>query len=366
MKVPYGTTLGALRAERGNVLFSFLNGQNLYVLLDETTVVFRTERPLVEHALTGEKYYAVSLDDSPYNKPELNPGSNPDKAGDPAHRWDLERWRAVVRRPMPHLSFIWPADVVSNEEGAAYLVFPLEFDTARYRPLADLMPNWTGDRPLDAHGEDVAAQRALREAVARSLVAAWRQLHAVGYLYLGFDVNNMYYDPDTGAVKFGFSLSTVEYDAQAIRVDAVGSVPLAVPSYERIGVTLDYVDPPTYASIANALKGAGRARGVPYTDLFALHAMVFRLLVGRLPFYGRTVVYESNRTPEEHRRWLDVYQNNPVFIFDSQNASNRVGGEDGFATDEVYEDNWAAVPKDLREELEGFFDSAKRTDRWDW
>lgn len=364
MRVAYGATAKDLRADRADVLFSLMCGQNLYVLLSETTVVFRAERRLVAHALTGDKYYAVSLEDSPYNKPELNQGSSSADAVDPAHRWDYRRWRTVVARPMPRAHFIWPVDVASSEDGLAYLIFPLEFDTARYRPLADLMPNWTGDRPLDAHGEEAASQRTLREAVARSLIDAWGQLHASSYLYLGFDVENMYYNSDDGSVKFGFSLSTVDYEVQAILASAVGSMPLAAPSYERLGLTLDYADPLTYQSIMDALKGNGRARGVPYTDLFALHAMVFRLLVGRLPFYGRTVVYESNRTPEEHRRWLDVYQKNPVFIFDSVDGSNRVGGEDGFATDEVYEDNWKAIPDDLRAWLEAFFDKGKREDHW--
>lgn len=359
MKVAYGAAFGKLLSERSNVLFSLMSGYNLYVLLDERTTVFRAEYPMVEHAITGERYYAVSLDDSPYGKPATS------RTGDESHRWDLERWQTVLERPMPRDRFVWPVDVASAEDERCFLIFPLEFDMARLYPLADLMPNWNDGRPLASYGEEVARQRGLRVKVAKSLVDAWNLLHATGYLYLGFDPEHMYYS-ENGKVKLGFSLATVNVGSpDAIRPDAVAGSPVAARSYDTLGLSLDYVDPLAYQSVKAALEKGGMAYAGAYTDMFAMHAMVFRLLVGRLPFYGPIVLPEPNDSPEEHRRWLDFYQGNPVFIFDSQDDSNRVGGEDGFASDEVFEDNWNALDAGLRAELEGYFDSVKRIGRWE-
>ena len=352
MRSAYGIDNKSLEAVPEEVLFSLVSGFNVYVLLpDQTEFAFGGRRQrLVKHVQTGDLYYAVPV------PPWGNDGSRSSFGGWIPLKEVEERWVPLAKRPMPRSRFVWPIDVATNKGEWSYLVFPLDRDVARYQPLSNLLVNWTGGMPMAAFGEEAARQRALRLAVATSLISSWQFLNSTGILYFGFDPSRMYYDAN-GSVKFGFCLSTAYCGAgESGAIDPEKTVPIIMVGEHDLGLSLDYLDPRAY-QLASADYKIGSTIELPaYTDLFARRAMLFRLLVGRLPYYGPIMLPETNGNPAEHRRWLRLYQRNPVFIFDPDDDSNRVGGENGFAGDEIFEENWLAIPEAIREDLRTYLE----------
>lgn len=262
--------------------------------------------------------------------------------------------RGVPEHPL-RSHFDWPVDVaMTTGRERSFLVFPLASDAGRLRPLSELMVNLDDGRPPLEFGQEIADHRNLRIALARSLVEAWGQLRSCGYCYGCYDSSNIFYDPKAKEVRFGFSMAT-RYLPDG---DAESPSPIAVSKGVRESLIFDYIDPVSYGPIREAVDhGEQPSALLSRTDDFAMWAMAFRLLVGRLPFYGPSALTVPNTSGEDHLRWIDQYQKNAVFIFDSTDDSNQVGGRDGFAGEEVFRENWEAIPDDLRGEMFDRFDS---------
>jgi hypothetical protein len=79
---------------------------------------------------------------------------------------------------------------------------------------------------------------------------------------------------------------------------------------------------------------------------YCLTAMLFYLLIGKLPYDGPLMMGFPDTNPIEHMHKFEVYHKNPVFIFDLADTSNQLGA---FAADEKFIDAWEELPIQIQE-----------------
>jgi len=80
------------------------------------------------------------------------------------------------------------------------------------------------------------------------------------------------------------------------------------------------------------------------SDYYSIAVILFKLLVGKLPYHGKVMEHEPDCGALEHSNWMGVYHKNTYFIFDPEDDTNHIGGETGFANDEAFVDRWNSLP----------------------
>lgn len=382
---------------RGNGLISVTYMPHLsYVRRNKTVSAFGGEHQLVEAVqrsseppqigapLVGKRLYLVPIDSLfriPYVPPEEHATSGSQEQHESREQQEqrelerkerrkvLQHWNSIIidseeRAPKGHPAWwergvpghpmqsysAWPVDVaMTHDKEQGYLVFPLEPDAERLRPLSELMANPDDDQSLLKLGREAADQRDSRIALARSLVKAWGQLRACGYGYGCYDSSNIFYDPKTNEVRLGFSMATLylpdgqdEPESQII-----------LGKDAKASRMLDYVDPSSRGLIKKAID-QGRQPcvvGLSQADDFAMWAMAFRLMVGRPPFHGQSVQSEPSVSGEDQGKNIDQSQGDAPPVVSSPDGSVRSGGDDDLSSGKVFRENWKAVPKDMRDEM---------------
>lgn len=396
---------------RGNGLISVTYMPHLsYVRRNKTVSAFGGEHQLVEAVqrfseppqigapLVGRRLYLVSIDSLfriPYVPPEEHVASGSQEQHESREQQEqrelqrkerrkvLQHWNSIIiypkkrvpkvdseeRTPKGHPAwwrsgmplhpmrsrFVWPVDVaMTHNKEQGFLVFSLEADAERFRPLSELMVNLDDDQSLLKLGREAADQRDLRIALARSLVKAWGQLRACGYGYGCYDSSNIFYDPKTNEVRLGFSMATLYLpDGQD---EPVSQIILGKDA--KASHMLDYIEPSSRGLIKEAIdQGRQPCAVLSQADDFAMWAMAFRLMVGRPPFHGQSVPSEPSVSGEDQGKNIDQSQGDALPVVSSPDGSVRSGGDDDLSSEKVFRENWKAVPKDMRDEMRNLFGS---------
>lgn len=323
MPIAFGSKVREQAADASEVYTSLLGGHGVYVPTESTVRVMGVERQVVEQAGSSySQYYVVPL---------ASRGQN-----------DLEHWSRIIDFDMAFLGFMWPVDLAQNDEDWA-LVFPV-VNTSDYQPLSMLMVNWKlpDGSYFDKSAREIERNRVLYLRIVANLLRSWKALNQLGLLYLDYDMSHILYNSQ-GQVLFNFNvdLSSWGWEHPVWKVEAnnLTPVPFVVdrPNMPIPHMPLDYVDPFTY-DVVKAARDHGKATvAVPYTEMFAMHAIAYRLTVGCLPFYGPQVSFQPNDVGDSHLAWVDTYQEYHTFGFDSAKAENRLGS---MAIEEVFVRNW--------------------------
>lgn len=241
----------------------------------------------------------------------------------------LDYWVKLIRKPVDFKHFIWPVDVVRLISGKYALVFPL-----RATPSYD---NFTNVLSKDINlGWD---KQWVKELTANFLTALGN-FSAQKYAYHEFSDSNMFYRKDNYDVMFDFSFST-QHTEDLFDTEYVNE--------ERI--TADYAD--SYYYIDTRRHQMDLA-----SDYYSVAVLLFKLFIGRLPYQGAVMEAEPNATAQEHENWLKVYHKNTFFMFDEKDDTNHIGGETGFAKDEMYVERWEALPCHIRNMFHNVFQNA--------
>lgn len=292
-------------SKQAHFLYSLSSGYNFYEWMGhEKCTIFEKPKSVIRHIKTGELFYITEL------------------RGAVAKQFNLHFWISLIRRPADLKYFIWPVDIISWEKDnvAIYaLVFPLRA-MPKYKKLNEVLSD---DQHLGWHQERV-------KKLVSDFLDAWSGFDLRGYAYHEFSEQNMFYQPDTLNVMFDFSFSTHEvktlYDAQPIVPDVI------MP---------EYADSLYYSENRQAKMDLA-------SDYYSIAVILFKLLIGRLPYQGAVMEHEPDSTPKEHENWLRIYHNNPYFIFDENDETNRIGGDFGFAKDEIYVKRWNELSQSVR------------------
>lgn len=332
MEISFGARPRSQVSAAGKVLTSTIAGDGFYVFTGNEVVRQGSTFAEIAAAGDGAKYLALAVEQTR----------------------NMAYWQRVVELAMGRDGFIWPIDVTRNEEDT-YLIVPILNDQG-YHPLSEYMTNMVGAGGSNRQGKLASEQREMRLEIARKLLGGWDRLHAVGCLYLQFNPEYIYYHPERHAVLFGFNLD-IELIHEHPSISELMNSSIAARSGRPVGYSLDYADPYAYFETVIQADDAPYLMAFRYSDWFAENCMAFRLLVGLLPYAGPLVAGVANDSPEAHLSWLERYQRNPVFVFDSVNHKNSLEGNPAY---EVYLENWKSLPDDLRERFMKCFDSAHR------
>jgi DNA-binding helix-hairpin-helix protein with protein kinase domain len=198
--------------------------------------------------------------------------------------------------------FIWPLDLVTADgaKGFGYLMVYVDMD--QYAELGEV---W-------AHIKPVPNFPALCE-ISYQLANSYRALHLTGHCYRDISAGNLVFDPKSGEVLIRDN-------------DNVG---VNHESRCQVWGTMEYMAPEIIR---------GRADPSTETDLHSLAVLLFYLWCWHHPFHGAMEYgFRCWDIPAKKK----VYGETPVFIFDPEDARNRLPDDPDYA---VARERWSYLP----------------------
>ena len=227
--------------------------------------------------------------------------------------FDKNQWAKLIKNTVKSSRYLWPADIVEMSPNKYALVLPLRNDLGGYESIECMLSN----RTYAQQDWDYQASVML----AKNLLNAWCKFDDCKYLYHEFSFENMFCNMEN-RVMFDFSFSTHNYNnlKNGARV---------MPNK----ISPDYTDPYYYnrKSLDNDV----------ISNYFSMSIILFRLLVGVLPYQGRLLEGVHNITKHDHDDWIRWYHQNPIFIFDKNENVNRISST---ANPERCEVRWERLP----------------------
>ena len=245
--------------------------------------------------------------------------------------WEAEQqllwYRDFILKPAPKKWIDWPVDLVRIRSGEGRTARDRLYYVFLHRPMPGLVPFnkllYADKRRdhLDWRTEDAVRRTAM------GLLRALDALHSSGYTYNDFNINRMCYEPGTERVFLLHTDAVRKYGDDSARNDVA----------------------PGQAAVEFAPPAEGVDR-----DLFAAAAILFRLMIGRLPYQGwpieqNTHVFDSNYwdldREDAYRSYFERYQSIGCFVFDPTDDSNRLSP--GYE-DDLPRERWEALPERIR------------------
>jgi hypothetical protein len=297
--------IGQQDSKQSPLLFSCCSGYDFYYLDNRGTCeVFGKKKDIIKHVKTGAYFYYERF------PTDFEEGFN------------LDYWVNLVRKPVALKHYLWPVDVIAwpiNDRSVHALVFPI-------RTLPPLRA------AIELFKDDMKAgwDKPWVKCLVSNLLEAWCSFDSQNYAYHEVSPLNLHYQSSDYSVMFDFSFSTQKVDGlfDTCHID-------------RERVMPDYADSYFYRAERGSLMDLA-------SDYYSIAVMLFKLLIGRLPYQGKVMEHEPDTNEREHRNWLEVYHRNTFFIFDEQDDTNHIGGESGFAKDEVFVERYQALSPEVQ------------------
>jgi serine/threonine protein kinase len=192
----------------------------------------------------------------------------------------------LIRIGQPSSNFLWPIEIVQDHHSKSFgYVMPLR--PSNFKNLVDLMK-----RRISPSFKAIAT-------ACIELPHHFYQLHAKGLCYRDISFGNVFFDPDSG--------NTLICDNDNVTIDgqSAGGV-LGTPRFMAPEIV------------------RGEALPSTQTDLFSLAILLFYLLMVHHPLEGEK---EANIRCFDLPAMNKIYGEEPVFIFDPDNPTNRPVGQ---------------------------------------
>lgn len=291
-------------------IYSRLSGFNIYTLCAQNSDHFRI-RDVREKKETT--YYAVPV----YR---LSEAISNERAA----------WYAdIIRDPIMIDRFEWPIDLVEIEQGdeiCGCLVYNIKPHESM-KPLKELLYQPRMSSILD--WREPFIQR-----VCSSIASSISALHTDGYVYGSFDMNHILYDPQSGEMYFKFNTCIRRCEGRT----EFDLVPSEAPAIE---FACPYIYRDDYDGFMTT-----------EIDDYQMTALLFRLMIGRLPYEGRDLMsYGSVFDPEfdtdsnAHGYYFRQYHQYPHFIFDERDETNSLSL---VSDNDLPRERWAKLPEDIK------------------
>lgn len=302
-------------------------------LSDQLVKLRKGQRPEYS-AISGFNYYYLSPDSSTAEGKQIALHGQSDVSvylqpvGSGAHsskRQQIGLYRQQILRPMPQKNFEWPIDLIRcrpNEEDGGkeqmYFVFP-QRPFLRYQPIKKLLYQNRDSDVLDWRNPKI-------EKIIKNFLTVLDSLHQSGYRYNDFSIERIVYNEETGDVLLRHT--------PAISVGSGAS-----EENERADIAIEFAPP----------FDCGE------TDYFSAAAIVFRLMIGRLPYEGKGLanygtVFDPIKDRENdalmHQNYFEHYQNYPCFIFDPDDDSNHLAP---MQENNRPRERWEALPNEIKQ-----------------
>ena len=193
--------------------------------------------------------------------------------------------RALVDRPSPHPSFVWPIDLVVSDDlgGFGYLMRYMEPRFISFSQMLDGTPTFR-----------------VLATVGRNLVDAFHALHTKGLCYRDISFGNLFVDPETAEVAICDN-DNVGIDGGDVFV--MGTTRFMAPEVVR------------YETVPSSV-----------TDLYSLAVFLFIMFVRGHPLEGirtySTYSWAESQHAAEQELTRHNFGSNPLFVFDPHDSSN--------------------------------------------
>ena len=287
--------------------FSAISGYNYYSVPDPLP---EGSLFLVKHGQTGETY-----------RMQPGPWLNSFEAEEQI-RW----YRDFVLKPAPKLCIEWPVDLVRISFGQGFAARERLYYVFLHRPMPEL-ETFRKFLYQDRQNEHLDWRNEPVRRTAVSFLKAMEQLHDSGYTYNDFNIRRICRDSKSGRVYLRFT----------------DGVRRAANNNAR-----NQVDPAKVAvEFAPPCPGVDR-------DLYAVAAILFRMMIGRLPYQGWPIehnahVFDTNFEDLEQERayrlYFERYHGVHCFVFDPDDDSNRLSSG---SEDDRPRERWKALPERIK------------------
>lgn len=293
----------------GRIEVSAVSGYNYYLVPRELCVGERI--PVALHRESGAVYW-------------MHPGPVVDRS---QAREQVQWYRDFILKPAPKRWLQWPVDMVRinvdefpDTPQQLYFVFPVRA-MPELEPIKKLL--YVNKR------HDILDWRTdlIRKTVC-SFLQAVDAVHEAGYSYNDFNIRRIGWDQSTGRVYLFYNDAVRKRGNDDVR---------------------NVLDPAiTATEFAPSFEGVDR-------DLYAVAAILFRLMIGRLPYQGwqienNTHVFDHNYydldREEAYRTYFERYHASSCFVFDPDDDTNRLspGSED-----DQPRERWEKLPGRIRD-----------------
>lgn len=223
-------------------------------------------------------------------------------------RTRVDFWNKYISYPPNRKIFRWPIDIVSVTDtpysslGNIGLVFKRKASL----PMEPLKKYVYNDEVLDWRNKEI-------QLLVSHLLDAIIELNKKQYSFIAFDVERIFVNIETKDLYFDFFTSTIKRDKQAENFNFLGN-----------DIAIDFIPP--------WVKYDDIVFGNTKMEAYSLAALLFRLMIGRMPYQGslfsnRSLLMVENSDYEQyHREMMDEYLTPPnIFIFDQFDTSNEIG-----------------------------------------
>lgn len=253
--------------------------------------------------------------------------SNDDVTVRPAPELDLdsvnEKWRYFVENPVDINNVLWPIDIVDLPDGIIGLVFRKRA-LPKLEPLKNLLYN---SFLLSWKKDDI-------KKITANLLLTFSDMHENGYAYHSFDAERIYFNRGNGRVFFDFSIGMERHFDNKVAESKV----------DFNSVSIEFLPP--WCSFED------RALLSLVDDYYSVSALIFRLLIGRMPYQGRIMDGQGDMMdlmrdvdPAEHYRMFEHYHANPIFVFDPNDKRNSIGL---YTHEERNVELWEELPEEIK------------------
>lgn len=300
-------------------------------LVDEITRLRKGER-IVFSSLSGYNYYSIplSVEENTVIPVALHRESDilykmwPGEILDSQMTGEqMKRIRSVVLEPVSTIQFEWPVDVVeivcNSGRKQLFYVFPSRAMLG-LEPLKKLLYVEKQNDTLDWRQTHI-------QQVSRSFLQAMDALHKAGYSYNDFNVQRMMYNPKNGQVYLCYTT----------------------------GIRKRYCEIETFCT----QKGSFSIEFEPPSsnmdrDLYAVAAILFRMMIGRLPYQGWSLekfahVFDHNYydldKQDAYQNYFQEYHKCKCFVFDPDDDSNPLSPA---SDDDLPRERWEKLPEQIR------------------
>lgn len=289
------------------VYISLICSDNLYVDIGDTiTTINNRVGTKIKNIKNNEEYYCVKFNRSA--------GIN------------LEMWKSIILKPT-HCSVFWPVDIICREDeyGVTYFfVFTYRF-----------VPKTVSLNTLSKENKGLGFEKNIIKNTIDVLLNTIRQNFDYQYLYMCWDDSMIFIDEENGEILIPFSFYML-YKF---------NLKISLNTSEYFSVCLD-----PYAYLNRDCDENDFNSGVYtvdfYSEMYAIASLLFKLLIGRYPFEGALMDGIFNSTDDEKKRWISEYLKHPIFIFDPNDETNKLGE---FANEQIFIQRWESLTEKLRE-----------------
>lgn len=290
--------------------FSLLSGYNLY----------RTS-----HGDDAETYMGVhSITDTPVRIMQIG------MTDAPIAQADINWHRKVIEKTMPQEFFEWPIDLLeyqnSEQKYVQCYVFPLRA-YPEFVSIKNLLYQDKNSERLDWRNEEIRD-------IIRNILTVFSDLYANGFSYNDFNMDRIFFDSKTKRIflRHNHSIRLREEKKMDKSIDVEQIAIEFAPSYI-------YEDEEFVGEI----------------DEYSISSLLFRLMIGRLPYEGRGLtafgdvfdpIRDTDREQYMHEDYFKHYHEFPVFIFDLLDEDNSLGP---MSENDLPKERWNELPSKIKE-----------------